>query len=257
MALATKREVICKYFRCGRYRNSRYFLLFVHLFILSVVDSFSTTSISYSTTHQSRFNGLRSIEHLVRPGRISDDELDLNLPLRKRSRSCLFDKKQFGDDRNDEMIPDAIKNANWLEIHLDATLASCYGLCRFLIFDITTGVKDIPGWHISDFIMLGGAFSSCIVLSITWTIVGIYTGIFEARYSDDYELLNLATTATIVGPLWLTVETECGWPPGGIILANHQFAVDSSIILYTISTGTIGLMLVMCLGQLFTSRRWR
>ena len=58
--------------------------------------------------------------------------------------------------------------------------------------------------------MLGGAFSSCIILSLIWSVVGIYTGVFEARYSDDYDLLNIASTAAIVGPLWLIVEIGCG-----------------------------------------------
>jgi hypothetical protein len=172
-----------------------------------------------------------------------------------RSSSCIYSKKDGSDDSNDEMIPDVIQNANLLEIRLDATLASCYGLCRFLIYDITTGAKDVPGWQLSDLIMLGGAFSSCIILSLIWSVVGIYTGVFEARYSDDYDLLNIASTAAIVGPLWLIVEIGCGWPPSGVMLAN-DFAADSSITVYTIATGTIGLMSVMCLGKTLTSG-WR
>jgi hypothetical protein len=175
-------------------------------------------------------------------------------PMRKSS-SRLYSRDDDGDENEDWMLSQKIENANPLEIRLDATLASCYGLCRFLIFDITTGAKDVPGWQMSDFIMLGGAFSSCIILSLIWVLIGTLTGIFESRYSDDYDLLEIASTAAIVGPLWLLVEILSGWPPGGVMMAQN-FADDSSNILYTIGTGTVGLMSVMCLGKTFTSG-WR
>ena len=173
----------------------------------------------------------------------------------RTSSSCLYSRNDDGDENEDWMLSQKIENANPLEIRLDATLASCYGLCRFLIFDITTGAKDVPGWQMSDIIMLGGAFSSCIVLSLLWGLIGTLTGIFESLYSDDYDLLNIASTAAIVGPLWLLVEILFGWPPGGVMPAQN-FADDSSNILYTIGTGTVGLMSVMCLGKTLKSG-WR
>ena len=173
------------------------------------------------------------------------------------SSSQLFSNKD--DDNEDDMIiiPHAMKNANFLEIRLDATLASCYGLCRFLIYDLTTGAKEVPGWQLSDFILLGGAFSSCIVLSLIWTVVGIYTGIFDvdAQYTtsnDDYDLFSIAFTAAIVGPLWLAIEVLCGWPPSGVILANNfEVEIASTDFFYAIATGSVGLMSVMSLCKYY------
>ena len=178
--------------------------------------------------------------------------------LSKRTLSYLKTKEDESEDKiEDDLILDLIQNLIWLEIRLDTTLASCYALCRFLIYDITTGAKDVPGWQLSDFIMLGGAFSSCIVLSIVWTIAGISTGIFEVRYGDDYDLLKTISTAAIAGPLWLAIETVSGWPPSGVIFGNGlPLGGDMSVILYPIITGTIGLAIIMCGGKTVTSG-WR
>ena len=44
-------------------------------------------------------------------------------------------------DDGEETTQEDVQNSNWLETRLDATLASIHGLCRFLIFDFTTGTK--------------------------------------------------------------------------------------------------------------------
>ena len=168
-----------------------------------------------------------------------------------RPSTKLYDQK---NDNQPNYIQGKLQDVNQLEIRLDATLASCYNLCRFLIFDVTTGAKDVPGWQLSDLILLGGAFSSCVVLSFIWTVVGVYTGIFEDR--DENDLWNVASTASIVGPLWLMVEIIAGWPPSGVLLANELNGFNVSDVLNAIATGTLGLASIMCIGKSLTAG-WR
>lgn len=165
-------------------------------------------------------------------------------------------------NENNNIIFERIKNSNLLDIRLDATLASVYNLCRFLIFDLSTGAKQVPGWQISDFIMLGGAFSSCIVLSILWTIVGVYiTDLFgideeERKRGDSFFSgdVKIAFTAFIVGPLWQFVEIICGWPPSGVTLSNVLGQNNLSIAsLTTVVSASVGLMSIMYMGKLLTS----
>jgi len=153
-------------------------------------------------------------------------------------------------------ITNLFPDANFLRVREDATLASCYGLCRFLIYDITTGSKDVPGWQLSDFIMLGGAFSSCIVLSTLWAVVGLILGVYTNRGDgdgdDSYGGFAIPLTAIIVGPLWLLIEIGLGWPPGGALLVNDFSAsgADSiTSVIYTIITGSIGLGSIMWLSK--------
>lgn len=184
------------------------------------------------------------------------------------SRNKIFAEKDeecnnnVHNNENNNIIFDRIKNSNLLDICLDATLASVYSLCRFLIFDLSTGVKQVPGWQISDFIMLGGAFSSCIVLSILWTIVGVYiTELFgideEEKKRDDSFFsgdVKIAFTAFIVGPLWQFVEITCGWPPSGVTVSNVLGQNDLSIASLTmVVSASVGLMSIMYMGKLLTS----
>ena len=170
-----------------------------------------------------------------------------------RIPSSLRSKGGDGEENTeDHFITDAFKSSDLLEIRLDATLASCYGLSRFFIYDITTGAKDMPGWQLSDFIMLGGAFSSCIVLSILWTFVGIFTGIFESTSTSDDEnsFLQIVLTALIVGPFWLLVEICLGWPPSGVLIMDNLITGNIiDMIVGTVATGTIGLASVMAIGR--------
>ena len=41
------------------------------------------------------------------------------------------------------------------------------------------GSKTVSGWQISDFVALGGAFSSCIILVDLWEMVGLSLGTFD------------------------------------------------------------------------------
>jgi len=182
---------------------------------------------------------------------------------RRKKNTFLKDQKDKnnGKERNrssfdplslsTELFPDA----DFVNVREDATLAACYGLCRFLIYDVTTGSKDIPGWELNDFIMLGGAFSSSIVLSALWALIGLYMGIFNDRDSDTFDVLKIPLTAIFVGPLWLITEILFGWPPGGAILVDNLNTIGADPIIsvvYTIFTGSIGLASIM-----WISNGWR
>ena len=184
-----------------------------------------------------------------------------------------------------QSISQQLQNDNSiLEIRSDVTLAACYSLCRFLMFDITTGAKSVPGWQLSDWIMLAGAFSSCMVLGLLWTAVGLAMGLFVENDDDNIcttsihswkknTLGKTAATACLVGPLWLLVETICGWPPAGVTLVVNgldeitmttsgggggAILIMESFLQSTVAT-SLGLAAVMCLGKTFVSsgERWR
>ncbi len=196
-----------------------------------------------------------------------DDHQEVASRATRRSSPLYGEGGNGGDDDQDilwgviQKLNENSNNINPMEIRVDATLASCYGLCRFLIFDISTGAKDMPGWQLTDFIMLGGAFSSCIILSLLWSVVGIWTEIFNYDTANNEIIWNVASTAAIVGPLWLFMEIIFGWPPGGAMIHPDllDFASDASLYhIYTIVTGTVGLTSIMCLNKLFASGSgWR
>ena len=176
--------------------------------------------------------------------------------VQMRENRRIEDKDEESQEKLSSLLSNQVQNINLLEVRLDATLASCYSLCRFLIFDITTGAKDVPGWQLSDFIMLGGAFSSCIVLACLWSLVGIAIDIFDEQRGDEYNLFKVFLNAFISGPIWLLLEVAFGWPPGGVIAGNDFVSVNIMALLGHITTGSIGLASVMCLGKVYTSG-WR
>eukprot|EP00986_Skeletonema_menzelii_P007642 scaffold3010_cov79-Skeletonema_menzelii.AAC.2 len=127
------------------------------------------------------------------------------------------------DDENEgntnSKISSIIEQVDPLEIRLDATLLAIYVLCRFLFYDVTTGVKQTPGWELHDVIMLLQTFSSAIVLAGLWTLVGVFgTGLFQYDTLDvDNELRKrLIANVIISAPLWVVIEIVCGWPTAGV-----------------------------------------
>jgi hypothetical protein len=141
------------------------------------------------------------------------------------------------------------------EIRLDATLASCYILCRFLIYDITTGVKDVPGWQIQDWIDLANVASSCIVLSSLWTVVGLGTGIFSLDETDRVDDgTKVLLSALLVGPLWISAEIWNQWPPNDMgLFAYGLNSLPMGMVCDAIATSTLGLACIMILGKTVAS----
>lgn len=165
---------------------------------------------------------------------------------RKANRS--EDDDEPGQRQPYGFFSDRIGLADLTEIRLDATLASCYVLCRFLLFDLTTGKKEIPGWELHDVTMLLQTCSSAILLSILWTTAGIFTRTFEK--GNNQSLDKTVATAVVAAPLWLIGESLLGWPPAGFDYSN---GIDLTTI---VATGSIGLLSVMALGRALTTG-WR
>jgi len=145
-----------------------------------------------------------------------------------------------------QFVTNRMGAADFLEIRLDATLASIYVLSRFLVYDVTTGIKKVPGYELQDVIMLLDTFSSAIVLSILWTVAGTCTQIFEPQYQQSTS--RIALTTLLAAPLWIYVEILLHWPPSGIDYANNY--------LILLSTGSIGLFVIMAFGR-FVTTGWR
>ena len=172
------------------------------------------------------------------------------------------DDEKEGNTTNNK-ISSILEQVDPLEIRLDATLLAIYVLCRFLFYDITTGVKQSPGWELHDVIMLLQTLSSAIVLSGLWTLVGVFgTGLFQydTTLDVDNELRKkLFTNAIISAPLWIVIEIVCGWPTAGvfwlesggirglesIFLGNQEWP-----LLFTLmGSGFVGVAFIMILGR--------
>ena len=172
----------------------------------------------------------------LRQSRRSDDEGEVDNESRSRQSTSF--------------LTDRIQNADPLEIRLDATLASIYVLCRFLIYDITTGAKNHPGWEFKDVLWLLQTSSSAILLAALWTGAGLITRIFEDG-SYEVNILKVLGTVVLAAPIWLLLEIQFGWPPAGLLYAE---GADDMITL--VLTGSVGLCSVMLLGKYLTSG-WR
>jgi len=179
-------------------------------------------------------------------------------------------KIQIDDDNENDVstknnkIASILEQVDPLEIRLDATLLSIYVLCRFLFYDVTTGVKQTPGWELHDVIMILQTFSSAIVLSGLWTLVGVFgTGLFQYDTNNNVDnnvWKRLLLNAMISAPLWVFLEIVFGWPTagvfwlestrgsrglGGIFLGNQEW----SLLLTLMGAGFLGVGFIMVLGR--------
>ena len=211
-----------------------------------------TTAPSASSQHVRRFHSLKRKRNATSKPcsivyqRINDAGENENEDIENEGNEPQSSRAQ----QRTSFLSDRIQNADPLEIRLDATLASIYVFCRFLIFDITTGAKDHPGWELKDVIWLLQTTSSAIVLATLWTGAGLLTGMFEdTRYEVNVQ--KVIGTAAIAAPIWLALEVQFGWPPSGIL-----YAEGSDDLLTLILTGSLGLCTVMLLNKYLTSG-WR
>lgn len=159
--------------------------------------------------------------------------------------------------------------ADWLEIRLDATLVVCYVLSRFLLYDVTTGAKAVPGLELHDWIQIWSTVSSASVLALYWTQSGfIVTQSFENSVDKDEghqlrdcekddgsigssilssQLALTSVNVTVAAPLWLVTEQALDFgPPGMEAVYSAEVYLPS----------TVGIASVMVLARL-TSRGWR
>ncbi|KAI2506768.1 hypothetical protein MHU86_7663 [Fragilaria crotonensis] len=99
-----------------------------------------------------------------------------------------------------------LESADPVEIRLDATLAACHSLARYLAYDMSLPPKAIPGFEVADIVMLVNTFTSALVLAMIWTLVGLGTRLFEAATQEMQSWSRLALTTLVAGPLWLILE---------------------------------------------------
>lgn len=125
--------------------------------------------------------------------------------------------------------------ADKLEVRLDATVVSCHTLARFLSYDMTLPPKEVPGFEIADIVMILDTITSAVILSIFWTLAGLWSQMFE-KEADDWG--RMVQTASLAAPPWLILELLFGWP-----------AAEGSLV-ERIFLGTLGLLATMSLSRL-------
>lgn len=158
-------------------------------------------------------------------------------------------------------LTERLARADWWEVRSDATLVACYVLARFLMYDVATGVKSMPGWELDDWIRILSTMSSAVVLAGWWTVTGlVVTQSFEVNsdgYDDDREyssgksinrLILTLVHVMIASPLWLMSEQILHFGPPG--MDRQYYSADVYLV-----TG-LGLASVMVLAKA-TTTNWR
>jgi hypothetical protein len=143
------------------------------------------------------------------------------------------------DDEESNFWKDRIEAADPLEVRLDATLAMCHTLARFLSYDMTLTPKETPQLEVADLVMLVDTFTSALVLALFWTVAGLVTKLFE----DAQSWSRLTLTALLAAPIWLGVEIALGWPAAGAGGPLYEH----------ILVGSVGIWGTMCLGRVVSS----
>lgn len=151
-----------------------------------------------------------------------------------------------GDDENEfslvRILDRRWKAADKLEMRLDATIVSCHVLARFFVYDVTLPIKDRPGMDIADIVALVNTFTSAAILSILWTIAGLFTRLFETvdESNNDYNnRLRFLWTALLAAPPWLVLELMLDWP-----------TMESPSFLQHVVVGCFGLLATVSLSRL-------
>lgn len=166
----------------------------------------------------------------------------------------LSNKNDDNDDRNDsglfdlDLLARRLERADTMEMRNDATLVACYVLCRFLVYDITSGAKIEPGWQIQDWIWLTGTFSSATVLVVYYVIAGLLSRTYESNTTfaafGPSPIVRALVNVVLCCPVWLATEHLLGFGPadiGGDTLAT------------SVATGFVGLGSFMALAKALTA----
>jgi len=131
------------------------------------------------------------------------------------------DKNNGSDDLFDfDLLPRRFDKADKIEMRNDAALVACYVLCRFLVYDITSGAKIEPGWEVQDWIWLTGTFSSATVLVLYYVTAGLLSRTYEANTSfaefGPSPVLRAVINVALCCPVWLATEHLLGFGPANI-----------------------------------------
>lgn len=159
-------------------------------------------------------------------------------------RSTALLSNNDNNNENTDWITERIERADLLGIRRDAILAACFVLCRFFVYDISTGAKTVPGWELQDVVLLTGTASSAIVLVTYWTIAGLLSRSFE-NDSSEFRPLEILVNVALSCPIWLATEHLLEFGPPNI----GGSSLDEAVL-----NGFVGLSLAMLLGRALTSK---
>ena len=179
----------------------------------------------------------------------------------KRIRSQQFSPQRLSNnnDNNEnddfknlldlDMLARRLEKADTMEMRNDATLVACYVLCRFLIYDITSGAKVQPGWEIQDWIWLTGTFSSATVLVVYYVVAGLLSRTYEANTTfavfGPSPIARALLNVVLCCPVWLVTEHMLGFGPPDI------GGGDSLGV--TVISGLVGLASFMAVAKTLTA----
>lgn len=167
--------------------------------------------------------------------------------VRDNSSVLYANKNDQNDNNESDWFSRRIERATFSSIYRDAILIACYVLCRFFVYDISTGIKDTPGWELQDVAYLTGTTSSAIVLICYWTIAGLLTRSFETlRAGTELQwpiqvLVNVALTC----PIWLATEHFLDFGPSDV----GGTTLDQAVV-----NGFVGLTFAMLFGRAISSK---
>ena len=143
-----------------------------------------------------------------------------------------------------DLLSRRFDKADKIEMRNDATLVACYVLCRFLVYDITSGAKIEPGWEVQDWIWLTGTFSSATVLVLYYVTAGLLSRTYETNTSfaafGPSPVLRAVINVALCCPVWLATEHFLGFGPSNI--GGDTLAVS-------VATGFVGFGSFMALAK--------
>lgn len=152
------------------------------------------------------------------------------------------------DDENENFLLRRFERADKIEIRNDATLVACYVLCRFLVYDLTSGAKIEPGWEIQDWIWLTGTFSSATVLVVYYVVAGLLSRTYEANTTfaafGPNPIIRSLVNVALCCPVWLATEHLLGFGPADI---------GGSTLGVAVATGFVGFGSFMALAKTLTA----
>eukprot|EP00578_Thalassiosira_sp_NH16_P028086 CAMPEP_0181090022 /NCGR_PEP_ID=MMETSP1071-20121207/7612_1 /TAXON_ID=35127 /ORGANISM="Thalassiosira sp., Strain NH16" /LENGTH=264 /DNA_ID=CAMNT_0023172005 /DNA_START=86 /DNA_END=880 /DNA_ORIENTATION=+ len=177
----------------------------------------------------------------------NDDDND----EKKNSRNNHVNNNDGKDQNNSltggivDWISYRLERADFFEIRRDIILVTCFVLGRYLVYDISTGSKLVPGFDIQDIVWLSGTMSSAALLGLYWTAAGLLTRLFETR--GAISLPANAVNIAMCCPLWIASEHFLQFGPADI----GGRTLDASV-----ANGFVGLTSFMAVMKTLTMD-WR
>jgi len=147
-----------------------------------------------------------------------------------------------------DLLARRLDKADKMEMRNDATLVACYVLCRFLVYDISSGAKIAPGWEIQDWIWLTGTFSSATVLVVYYVIAGLLSRTYESNTTfavfGPSPVVRALVNVVLCCPVWLATEHLLHFGPADI---------GGDTLPVAVVTGFVGLGSFMAVAKTLTA----